>query len=68
MRPALLSIHDACLYIGLGRTKVYDLIAEGRISAHKVGRKTLVPREALDAFVASLSVASVAAPRKRVEG
>jgi excisionase family DNA binding protein len=36
------TIQDACLFSGLGRTKIYEEIANGRIEATKVGRRRLV--------------------------
>jgi excisionase family DNA binding protein len=53
--PALLRINDACRFIGLGRSKLYELIARGEIEVVKVGTRTLVPMASLDKFVRSLS-------------
>lgn len=37
--------------LGLGRGKVYQLIREGRIRALSVGRRLVVPREAVIDFL-----------------
>ena len=40
--------------IGVGNTKGYALIAEGKLVARKVGAKTMVETASLRAYVASL--------------
>ena len=52
--PALLRLPDACRYIGVGRSKLYELIAQGEIAALKVGARTVVPMASLERFVRSL--------------
>jgi len=46
-----LSPDNAALYIGLGRTKLWELLMSGTIPSFVVGRRRLVPREALEQFV-----------------
>lgn len=46
-----LSIKDTCRVLGLGRTTVYALIKAGRLQAHQIGRRTLIPRTSVDALV-----------------
>lgn len=46
--------HEACAALRIGRTKLYELLGSGHIKAVALGGKTLIPREALDAFMASL--------------
>ena len=45
-------ITTACRVAGLGRTTIYELLAEGEISAIKVGRRTLVKLGSLQEFLA----------------
>ena len=45
---------EACEALRIGRTKLYELFASGDIKAVALGGKTLVPRDALEAFMASL--------------
>jgi excisionase family DNA binding protein len=52
--PRLLSVNSACQILGLSRTSLYALMASGRIRSVTVGRRRLVPREAIDEFIASL--------------
>lgn len=58
--PRLLHpIPDARAVIGgIGRSKFYELVAAGEIEVVHVGRRTLVPDEALTAYVARLRAAS----------
>lgn len=39
---------------GLGRTTTYEEINAGRLKALKLGRKTLIPRDSADAWLAGL--------------
>lgn len=34
--------------VGIGRTKVFDLIREGRVRAVKIGTRTIIPRSEVD--------------------
>ena len=42
MNPVSVSINDAARTIGIGRTKVYELINDGSLATIKIGRRTLV--------------------------
>jgi excisionase family DNA binding protein len=46
-------IKDACRMTGIGRSKLYLLIAEGAIETIKVGSMTLIPVASLEAFLRS---------------
>jgi excisionase family DNA binding protein len=41
--------------LGIGRSALYELIAAGKLKTVKVGRRRLVPREAIEEFIAGLS-------------
>lgn len=45
------TIAEACEVTGLGRTKIYELIGEGRVSTTTVGRRRLVIVQSLLALV-----------------
>jgi excisionase family DNA binding protein len=45
------SINEACQATSLGRTTIYSHIAAGRIPVIRVGGRTLIPADALRAFV-----------------
>lgn len=51
MGCACMSIEDACQYIGLKRTKMYQMIKNGQVRAIKLGRRTLVTTASLDDLV-----------------
>jgi excisionase family DNA binding protein len=49
-----LSIMEVCCVTGIGRTKIYEAISNGRLKARKFGKRTLVLRTDLQVFLASL--------------
>jgi excisionase family DNA binding protein len=53
--PRLRSIKQATFELGIGRSALYELIAAGKLKTVKVGRRRLVPREAIEEFIAGLS-------------
>ena len=50
----LYDVQSAAEVLSIGRTKLYELIASGAIDTVTVGRRRLVPRASLDAFVSRL--------------
>ena len=57
LRREALSISEVCSACAIGRTKVYAAITEGRLKARKLGKRTLVLRDDLRDFLASLPLA-----------
>lgn len=55
MEVITISIDDAAAVLGIGRTKLYELIAAGNLEAVKLGRRTLVKTASIRALVNSLS-------------
>lgn len=49
--PLSVRIKEACRMTGIGRSKLYELIAAGDIEVIKVGSMTLVPVEGLRSFL-----------------
>lgn len=49
-----LSIAQTARFLGIGRSTLYNLIKEGRLPVRKLGKRTLILRDDLDQFVASL--------------
>ncbi len=45
--PELLSIRSAAVRLGIGRTATYDAIGRGELRSVKVGRRRLIPADAL---------------------
>lgn len=53
-----LSIAEACSVAGIGRTKIYQAISNGHLKARKCGKRTLILRQNLLEFLASLPSAA----------
>ena len=50
--PLAYRVNEFCRVFGLGRTKVYQLIAEGKLRTIRIGGRRLIPREAALALLA----------------
>lgn len=62
-------VPDAARMLGIGKTKLYELIAAREIDVIKVGRATLIVVRSLERFVERQSVAADAeAPQPRKRG
>ena len=55
MEMLAVSINDTAKSLGLGRTSIYAMIADGRLEAFKLGRRTLVKAESIRRLVAEQS-------------
>jgi excisionase family DNA binding protein len=53
------SINDACAAIGIGRTKLYSLISDGKLDARAIGGRTVIPAASLQKFVSTLPLAPI---------
>lgn len=51
LEPLAYSIADACRVSSIGRTRLYQLINEGRLEARKIGKRTLIPAASLRALI-----------------
>ena len=49
--PILLTPTEAARALGIGRSKLYELMREGRIRSVRIGTCRRVPTSALDEFV-----------------
>lgn len=49
--PLAYSVTDACRLTSIGRTRLYALIAEGRLEVRKIGRRTVIPAASLHALI-----------------
>lgn len=45
------TIAEACHAVGIGRSKLYELIGQGRVETRKIGSRTLIPAESLHALI-----------------
>ena len=53
-RRRLVEFKDGCRYGKFGKTKAYELIAQQRIRAYKMGGKTMIDLDSVDEYHASL--------------
>jgi hypothetical protein len=59
IRPYALTVDDAVKTYGIGRTRLYGLLASGDVIAVKDGRKTLVLAESIKGYIDSLPRATI---------
>lgn len=62
----LFTVEEAARALGIGRTRMFELIQAGSVETVLIGRLRRIPVDALDAFVARLRESrqdSAAAPR-----
>lgn len=50
-QPLAYSVAEACKVSSIGKTRLYALIAEGRLEARKIGKRTLIPAASLRALI-----------------
>ena len=53
--PLLLKVTEAAKLLQLGRDRIYELVASGRLPALHFGRTIRIPRDALARFIESES-------------
>jgi excisionase family DNA binding protein len=51
MKKLLYRVEEACTATGLGRTKLYDEIAKGRLRVVHFGKSVRIPADELQAYV-----------------
>ncbi len=59
----LITLAEAKAILACGNTRIYHLLGQGRISAVKSGRRTLIPLSSIQAFVAALPPAVITTGR-----
>ena len=45
------STDDACEILDIGKTSLYKLLKEGKITAIKIGKLTRIPNSSIEAFI-----------------
>ncbi|GEP59642.1 helix-turn-helix domain-containing protein [Reyranella soli] len=69
---AVLPIKEASKNIGVGHTKMYELIREGKLDARKQGSRTVITVESIGLHIASLPrlqlSANLSRPQRRKNG
>jgi excisionase family DNA binding protein len=51
MDELLVDVAEAARRLGIGRSQMYELLASEQVPRLKIGRRTLVPVQALRAFI-----------------
>jgi excisionase family DNA binding protein len=46
------SVKEVRGFLGIGETLIYELLAKGQLRSVKAGRRILIPKSSLDAFLA----------------
>ena len=54
-RDKWMTVNEMQKYMGASRSKAYDLIWSGEIDSYRLGRKLLVSRASVDAYIESRS-------------
>jgi excisionase family DNA binding protein len=54
LEKLLLKPREAAHVLGIGRTKLFELLASGALESVQIGNCRRVPRDAVDAFLAQL--------------
>lgn len=57
-QPLAYSPNDACKILGLGRTKTFELIKNGKLKSFKLGSRRLITLEAIKDCLKNLEVES----------
>ncbi|MDY6269641.1 MAG: helix-turn-helix domain-containing protein [Selenomonadaceae bacterium] len=47
----VLTVEEACEYLRIGKTAMYQLLKSGRLPAMRIHRKWMIPRKGLRTFV-----------------
>lgn len=55
VEPAGLRVEDAAAYLGVGRSKIFDLLKDGELTQLKIGRSLVIPRASLEALLSRAS-------------
>ena len=61
--PLAMKIAPAAAFLGVSKSRLYELLALGEIEAKKSGRLTLVTTESMRAYLKKLPVAKVTSAR-----
>lgn len=62
----LLTVSETKTTLGIGTTKLYELMAEGALDARKLGRRTMITETSTNAYKAGLPKADIRTGRKNV--
>jgi excisionase family DNA binding protein len=55
MEPLTVTVASARSALGIGTTKIYELINDGQLKAVKLGRRTLIRTDSMHALIEKLA-------------
>ncbi len=58
MTKAAFTVNEVTKEIGIGRSKLYSEMAEGKLKARKIGKKTIFLAEDVQVYLSNLPVAA----------
>lgn len=58
MNEEMLTVYEVAALLKLGRTKVYQLVADGELPAVRIGKALRISAEALQAWIREQAVAN----------
>jgi excisionase family DNA binding protein len=62
--PILLTVDEAAARLGLGKTKVYELLTRGELASVRIGVARRIPTRALEEYVERLLAEQLPEPRR----
>ena len=68
MEKLLFTPAEAALCLGIGRSKLYELLSAGTIASIRIGNCRRIPVKALDAFVSTLAEEAIRPTRSDFVG
>lgn len=60
-RPLLLSVADTSRKLGIGKTRLYQTLREGRLSSLRIGRKRLITAESVERLIVEAASSDISA-------
>jgi excisionase family DNA binding protein len=66
--PLVLSVEEAAALLGIGRNGAYQLVADGRLPAIRLGRRVVIARQALEQLLSPAGLTGIgpAGPETRL--
>lgn len=65
MNADYLTVKDVCARLHISKATVHNWIKSGKLTAVRAGRRVLIPREAIEAFITSANPDPITPPATR---
>ena len=59
VQDGFVTVAEACKFLGISRTKLYEILGSGELPSAKIGRSRRIPKRSLVAYAASRLVSSL---------